>query len=65
MWNNRYEPIRTGDSSVNRELTAIRERELEKEQGEELMLKEQVEELFDDKLYSSLKKILVKLTKAS
>lgn len=61
MWNNRYEPINRGGSSVTRELEAI----IEKKRKLELKTSRNVKDLFDDKLYKSLKKIIVKITKAS
>ena len=65
MWNNRYNHQKYGGSSITKELEAIRETKLEREHKEELKLESEVKDLFDDKVYKSLKKILLKVTKAS
>ena len=65
MWNKRYEPMNSGGSSVTKEVEAIIESQRERERKQELRLKKDVKNLCDDKLYKSLKKILLKVTKAS
>jgi hypothetical protein len=57
--------VKTSDSSVNRELIAIRDKELENEPLSEDILKGDVRDLFDNKVYNSLKHALLKITKAS
>lgn len=64
MWDKRYEPI-NNRSSLSRELDAFKENQLERDREIETKLETDVEDLFDTKLYNSLKKILTKITKAS
>ena len=65
MYNKRYNEHYVSNSTVSKELRAIKDNELEKDMEHEILLKRAIEESFNGKFYNSLKKILLKLTKAS